>query len=167
MKYSSSPDLTSLSPGQAVEINRVCDCFEEALRASRRPSLEEAVTSVAQPMRAALLLYLLAAELEYRRSIGKRPDVTEYRRRFPEYAAVVEAAFGRLRETQGASHASDHGMDPTEGTMAEPDRIAPARAATALIACPRDLFDHPDYEILRELGKGGLGVVYHAHNRVL
>ncbi len=153
MKYSPSPDLASLSPDQAIDINRVCDSFEQALRAGRQPSLEHALAAVDESLRAALLRDLLAIELEYRRSIGERAEATEYRRRFPEHAPTVEAAFARLRETQRAPGAPDREVALSEAETLGPRRIAPARAARAMSASPRDLFDHPDYEIVRELAR--------------
>lgn len=83
----------TLAPAELVEINRVCDRFKAAWRAGRRPSAEDHLGETIEPARAALLRELLAIELECRKSARERPDLAEYRARFPADAALVDAAF--------------------------------------------------------------------------
>jgi eukaryotic-like serine/threonine-protein kinase len=85
----------TLSPTRLIEINRICDRFEAAWRGGRRPAAEDHLGEAAGPARSALLGDLLATELECRRSLGERPAVAEYRARFPDDIAAVDAAFVR------------------------------------------------------------------------
>ena len=140
MSQSASFDGGSLSLTQFGQIMGACDRFEAEWRAGRRPRGEQYLAEASEPCRAALLRELLALELELCRGRGERPESGEYRDRFPEHSAVVDAAF----------------------------EVQPADRAPA-DACPFNL--NPSwpvvdgYALLDELGSGGMGVVYRAHDR--
>ena len=87
------PTNHTLSPTEFLEINRICNRFEADWRSGGRPLIEDHLTTIQEPVRSALLKELLAAELDCRRSAGDRPDLAEYRERFPDDVTIVEAAF--------------------------------------------------------------------------
>jgi serine/threonine-protein kinase len=67
----------------ARRVDRVCDAFESAWLAGRRPPIEEFLTDVPEPERPALLRELVRVDVAYRRKQGETPEPRDYADRFP------------------------------------------------------------------------------------
>ncbi len=139
-------------------IDAVASRFERAWKTGPRPQIEDFLTEAAESQRAPLLTELLRVERELRLKAGELPTAKEYRGRFPEHHAAVTAAFDRDPSAPSSTGRasiprSAHTHDASDQPAAGP--------------IPADLANHPDYEIVRRLGAGGMGVVYLAHNRLV
>jgi hypothetical protein len=91
----------------------------------------------------------LAEEFAARFRRGERPDLQEFIARAPDLADEIRELFPALVAMERADAAQD-----------APDPARARRAAAPAAAPP--LHELGDYRIIREVGRGGMGVVYEA-----
>ena len=87
--------MSHVKAGERTWIDDIADRFErDWKRGGDRPRIEDLLGEENGPRRALLLQELLRVERELRLSAGETPTPDEYRRRFHDDPAAVDAAFG-------------------------------------------------------------------------
>jgi tetratricopeptide (TPR) repeat protein len=143
---------------ELIELDEACDRFEAAWLAGTPLDPRDCLEGVSGPTRERLLGELLALELTYRRRRGEGPRRADLLSRFPDDLDAAEAAFEAYTKAQAAPGDSLAERATLTGAD-QPDRALDPFTLTALNAA--------GYEVLGELGRGGMGVVYLARKLAL
>lgn len=131
----------TLAADDLARIDAVCDSFEAAWRQGAPPRLEDFLHRVPRLLARDLFRELLATELHWRRQSGQLPQEEQYLARFPEHRDIVEWLY-----RTPVARVGQQAAERPEGEQSLRERVSMLSG----------------YELRTELGRGGMGVVYHA-----
>lgn len=149
-------------------VNAACDRHEAAWRAGARPRIEDERAACPEPAWPETFDELLALEIELRVDRGERPAAREYIDRFPDQEIAIHAVFDAMTEGgKGYSDSEETKLVLPGSLHSGPTRIDRGGIRKSLPSWDGFGGDLGDFELLEEIARGGMGIVYRARKRSL
>lgn len=143
------------------ELEQLLIRFRDEITQEKNPRIEEYILQVSEEERESALIEFIKLELSYCNTNQATLLESDYEKRFPEYSHCLQHA---LFELEDQTDEETDNFQNEDSTSDLPPREDPAIGANHPEGEAKEL---GDFVLLQVLGRGGMGIVYKAHQKSL